>query len=80
MSPLCQSLSSGGRTVQVEIYKSEQGLWILELEDKCGNSTVWDNQFTTDAEALTEAKKVVLEERITAFIGPADGKGDEDWK
>lgn len=80
MSPLCQSISSGGRTVQIEIYKSEQGLWILEIEDEFGNSTVWDSQFTTDQAALTEAKRAILEERIVAFIGPEDGKSDGSWK
>lgn len=80
MSPLCQNISSGGRTIQVEIYKDEQGKWILELEDEYGNSTVWDDHFDSDSAALIEAKKAILEERITSFIGPEDGKGDGKWK
>ena len=28
----------------------------------------------------TEVKKAILEDRITSFIGPEDGKGGCDWK
>lgn len=82
MSPLCQKLSSGGRTVEVEIYRLEgDAEWHLELVDEFNNSTCWDDTFATDAQALTEAKKAVLEERISAFVGPEDGKTDNGhWK
>ncbi len=80
VSPLCQSISSGGKSVQVNIYKGEEGKWILEVADEFGNSTVWDDLFDTDSAALTEAKKAILEDRITSFIGPEDGKGGGDWK
>lgn len=80
-SPLCQSISSGGKSVQVHIYKDGDGKWILEVEDGFGNSTVWDDTFDTDSAALTEVKKAILEDRITSFIGPEDGKGDGGaWK
>jgi uncharacterized protein len=79
-SPLCQSISSGGKSVQVHIYKGEEDdKWILEVEDDFGNSTVWDDLFDTDYAALTEAKKAILEDGITSFIGPEDGKGGGDW-
>ena len=80
ISPLCQPISSGGRTVKVEIYRLEGGRWTLEIEDEFGNSTVWDNEFDTDREALTEAKKAILEETVREFIGPEDGKGDGKWR
>ena len=81
LSPLCQSISSGGKTVQIHIIKSEGGKWILELEDEFGNSTVWDDLFDTDSAALIEAKKAILKDQIKSFIGPEDGKGDSgDWK
>lgn len=57
MSPLCQSISSGGKTVQVEIYQDEKGMWILEVVDEFNNSTVWDDPFKSDKDALTEVKK-----------------------
>ena len=79
-SPLCQSISSGGRNVSVEIYRLEGDSWTLEIEDEFGNSTVWDDEFETDSLALTEAKKSILSDTVSAFIGPADGKSDGKWR
>ena len=58
MSPLCQTIQSGGESVKVEIYGDGNGKWILEIEDQHGNSTVWDDPFTTDVLALTRLKKL----------------------
>ena len=80
MSPLCQSLESGGKSLQIEIYGDGQGKWILECVDEHGNSTVWDDTFDTDAAALTEAKKSILQETAATFVGPKDGKSEGDWK
>jgi len=82
LSPLSQELSSRGCTVTVEIYRLEGDLeWGLEVVDEFNNSTVWDDTFKTEAEALTEAKRAILEERIATFIGPEDGKSDGGcWK
>nr|WP_317932568.1 hypothetical protein [Halioxenophilus sp. WMMB6] len=81
-SSLSQELSSEGRTVSVEIYRLEgDEEWALELVDEFNNSTVWDETFKTESAALTEAKKTVIEERITTFIGPEDGKSDgKHWR
>jgi len=76
MSPLCQNISSGGKTVRVEIYGDGKGKWILEIVDEFNNSTVWDDTFETDQAALTEAKKTILAERVDSFIGPESGKGE----
>ncbi|MEZ5568809.1 MAG: hypothetical protein R3E54_10800 [Halioglobus sp.] len=81
ISPLSQDISSGGKTVSVEIYRLEgEASWILEVVDEFSNSTVWDDPFETDSAALTEAKKTILAERVDALIGPEDGKGSGDWK
>jgi len=82
VSPLSQDISSGGKTITVDIYRleGEEG-WALEVVDEFNNSTVWDEFFVTEASALTEAKKAILEERISTFIGPEDGKSDgKNWK
>ena len=79
-SKLCQSISSGGRSVNIEIYRLEGELWTLEIEDEYGNSTVWDDEFETDTIALTEAKKSILNETIGTYIGPSDGKSSGDWR
>ncbi|GAB5387002.1 MAG: hypothetical protein Alis3KO_41250 [Aliiglaciecola sp.] len=80
ISPLSQRLSSGGSTVNIEIYRLEgESEWVLEIVDEYNNSTVWDDPFESDSAALTEAKKSVLAERVDSFIGPEDGKGSGNW-
>ncbi len=78
MSLLCQSISSEGNTVHIDIFRLEGGLWALEIEDEYGNSTVWDDEFESDSAALTEAQKSIAEQGIKTFIGPVDGKGQ--WR
>lgn len=80
-SPLSQSLSSGGRTVNIEIYRLKgETSWVLEIEDEFNNSTVWDDPFETDSAALTEAKKTILAEGVGSLIGPEDGKSKGEWR
>lgn len=80
-SPLSQTISSGGRTVSVEIYRLEdEPSWTLEVVDEYNNSTIWDETFQTDSEALIEAKKTILAEGVNSFIGPEDGKSNGKWK
>ncbi|MCJ8168877.1 hypothetical protein [Atopomonas sediminilitoris] len=75
-SPLSQRISSGGRTVSVEIYRLEgETAWVLEVVDEFNNSTVWDDTFQNDSAALIEAKKTILADGINSLIGPEDGKG-----
>ena len=80
-SPLSQSVSSGGKTVSIEIYRLEnEPTWTLEVVDEFNNSTVWDDPFQTDSEALAEVKKTILAKGINSLVGPEDGKIDGDWK
>ena len=81
ISPLSQKISSGGRTVSVEIYRLEGDVsWVLEVVDEYNNSTVWDDPFESELAALTEAKKTILAERVDSLIGPKDGKSDGKWQ
>lgn len=68
-SPLSQELSDGGKTVDVQIYRGGGSDWILEVVDEYGNSTVWDDQFASDAEALNEVKTTIKDEGIDSLIG-----------
>jgi hypothetical protein len=68
MSPLCQNLTDSGKTVRVDIYRGRGG-WHLEVVDEFNNSTVWEDQFPTDADALEEAKATIREEGIDVLIG-----------
>ena len=79
ISNMSQELSSGSRTLNVEIYRLEnESEWTLEIEDEFNNSTVWYQTFETESAALVEAKKSILAEGVKSFIGPEDGKGE--WK
>ena len=68
-SPLCQELNDDGKTVDVQIYRGGGSDWILEVVDEYGNSTVWDDQFASDAEALNELKATIEAEGIESLIG-----------
>ena len=68
MSPLSQAISSGGKTVQVDIYRAGDDGWILEVIDQQNTSTVWDDPFPTDQAALTHVKETILAEGIDSLI------------
>ncbi len=80
-SPLSGPVSSGGKVVDVQIYRLEGNeAWTLEIEDEHGNSTVWDEEFDSESAAITEAKRAILGETVSSFIGPEDGKPTDDWR
>lgn len=68
-SSLCQKVTSEGKSVQVYIYENGKGGWILEVVDEYGNSTVWDDPFKTDDEALDEVFDTIEKEGISSLIG-----------
>ena len=65
----CQNLTRDGKSVRVEIYSSGKNDWILEVVDKDGNSTVWDDPFPTDEAAYQELQRTIDEEGIDSVIG-----------
>lgn len=69
-SPLNQTLTRNGVTVEVHIYKDSQSDWILEVVDAGKNSHVWDEQFKTDQQAFDEAMRALDEEPLE-FMEPA---------
>jgi len=69
MSALCQSVTRDGKTVQIDIYEDGNNAWLLEVIDEHGNSTVWDDPFSTEQGALDEVLKTIEEEGIDALIG-----------
>ena len=68
-STLCQKVTSEGKSVQVYIYEDGKGGWILEVVDEYDNSTVWDDPFKTDDEALDEVFDTIEKEGILSLIG-----------
>jgi len=70
-SPLSQSITREGKTVNVIILDDGSGKWILEIEDEFWSSTVWGDLFDSDEMALKEAIRVISEEGISSFINPS---------
>lgn len=67
-SPLNQTYTVDGRSVEIHIYRMPDTGWTLEVVDDQNNSTVWDGEFATDAEALETAMSDINAEGIEAFI------------
>ncbi|MCS6760463.1 MAG: YecA family protein, partial [Candidatus Devosia euplotis] len=68
-SPLEREVARDGTTVEICIYRGPDcsPRWLLEVEDETGGSTVWDEPFETDQEALDAALKAIDEEGIGSF-------------
>lgn len=67
-SSLEQTYSADGHSVHIKIYRSSDSLWILEVVDEHGTSTVWDDPFDTDTVALEKALISIETEGINSFI------------
>ncbi len=76
-SPLAQMYSADGHSVSIEIYRSDDSPWILEVVDKHGTSTVWDEFFDTDQDALDAALLAIEEEGLASFAAQALQEAEE---
>jgi hypothetical protein len=69
MSPLCREIIKDGTRVQVDIYRGEDdSSWILEVIDEENASTIWDEPFDTDREALDAVIKVIEHDGIRSLL------------
>ena len=68
-SALSQKITRDGTTIDVLIYRGEhEAAWILEVVDHAGGSTVWDETFQTEQDALSEVLRTIDEEGIACFL------------
>jgi hypothetical protein len=75
MSPLCREIEKDGTKIQVDIYRGEnESGWILEVVDEENASTIWDEPFDTDREALDAVTKVIEHDGIRSLL---DGEFEE---
>lgn len=70
-SPLQQTYSADGHTLSIQIYRSADSLWILEVVDEGGTSTVWDDPFETDKAALEAAFLAIETDGVASFVTEA---------
>jgi len=69
-SPLNQSITRDGHTLQVDIYRlDDEDTWVLEVANERGTSYVWEERFATDQEALDAVQAALDDEGIEAFLG-----------
>jgi hypothetical protein len=69
MSPLCRGITGDGTKIQVDIYRGEDDPgWILEVIDEENASTVWNEPFDTDREALDTVMEVIELDGIRSFL------------
>ena len=69
-SPLSRRFEHEGREFKIEIYQADRpSAWLLEILDEEGGSTVWDDVFDDEQEALDEAIKAIGE----GLDGDVDG-------
>ena len=67
-SGLSGKVTKYGLAVDVEIYRLESDpMWTLEVVDNEGGSTVWDDPFNTDEDALEAFRTVLTKEGFGAF-------------
>ena len=75
MSPLCREIIEDDTRIQVDIYRGEvDSGWILEVIDEENASTIWDEPFDTDQDALDAVMKVIEHDGIRSLL---DGEFEE---
>ncbi len=67
-SPLCRTILHEGNTIEVEICRGGEEGWLLEVIDRYGNSTFWEEPFETDQKALDELNQIIATEGIESLI------------
>ena len=71
-----QDITSGGKTVRVEIYRLVgEPEWALEVVDEYNNSTVWQETFADDEAAFKEVKETIAADGIESLIGASSDNG-----
>ena len=68
----CQELTVDGHTIDVRIYRGIEPPtgWFLEVVDEGGTSTIWDEQFASDDEAMAELNSTLEQEGIGPLVDP----------
>ena len=68
-SNITKEIEKDGSKVTIEVYKTDEGGWILEIVDEGWNSTLWDDLFMSSKEALDAGIRAIDEGGIQSFIG-----------
>jgi hypothetical protein len=75
MSRLSRTITRDGITVEVHIVRSEGAPeWSLEVVDDEGASTVWEDTFATEQDALNEVFQTIAVDGMSSFLRQPDRK------
>jgi hypothetical protein len=67
-SRLSRKFTRDGITIEILIYRLESDpAWQLEVVNAEGKSTVWEDLFETEQDALNEAFQTIASEGIASF-------------
>lgn len=70
-SPLTCTITEHDRSIDVYIYREKGGTeWYLEVVDDHDHSSVWEDSFPSDKQALNLVKKIIAQEGFAIFLGP----------
>jgi hypothetical protein len=68
-SPLSLKFTRDGMTIDIQIYRGEKDpVWVLEVIDSAGGSTVWDETFQIEQDALNEVFQTIARGGIGCFL------------
>jgi hypothetical protein len=74
-SRLSRKISRDGMTVEVNIFRGEgDPEWTLEVVDQEGASTVWEDTFANEQDALNEVFQTIATEGISSFLRAPEQK------
>lgn len=74
-SKLSREITADGITVTVHIYRLEhEPGWALEVVNDTGVSTIWDELFDSDQQALDAFELVLADEGIETFLDSGDAE------
>jgi len=68
-----QTYKMDGKSVEIQICRMPDTAWNIEVVDTFGNSTVWDDEFESDKEALNFVLAELERDGIDEFIGNPRG-------
>lgn len=69
VSRLSRTITRDGITVDVHIFRSEgDPEWTLEVVEHDGASTVWEDTFATEQDALNEVFQTIAVEGMSGFL------------
>jgi hypothetical protein len=66
---ISETITQDDQSIELQVSSDQDDKWWLQLVDKDGNNTVWEDPFASSDDALAEGRSAIKEEGIATFIG-----------